>query len=249
MIHVCMVTLGGRDLVELAIASLDKYAGDDVSLDIVDLPKDTTDPWAHGRAIDFWRQRQKIGIRDSDLVTLMDPDCVLLSHRWRIEVDRVFNDPHVGIWGAGASEDWGPRVHASMMVIRGKLFNNYEYSFMPQSLDSRWRDTGGNYSRLASGAWKVIPVERGPDWNGVSAWWGTPIDQHACSYNLQPIPLWSHLGGGSHSDPTRMTRWERVKRFRAIQQRERFKQAVRFHLKDGILGGRLHDERTAWDHT
>lgn len=230
MIHVCMVTLGGRDLVELAIASLNKYAGDDVSLDIVDLPKDTTDPWAHGRAIDFWRQRQKVGIRDSDLVAIMDPDCVLLEATWRREVDRVMsdeNDGNVGIWGAGASEDWGPRVHASMMVIRGKLFNNYEYSFMPQSLDSRWRDTGGNYCRLAAGAgWRVVPAERGVDWNGFSCW------RHSLPLTLvTDYPLWTHLGGGSHSDPTRMTPWQRIKRWRAVQRRERFKALVKEHLR------------------
>ena len=223
MIHFLLVTLGGRDLVELALASIDKYAGE-CEVDLVDLPKDTTDPWAHGRAIDFWRQRQKVGIRDSDLVAIMDPDCVILSEWWRKEVDQAFSDPTVGIWGAGSQKDWGPRVHASMMVIRGKLFNNYEYSFMPQSLDTRWRDTGGNYCRLASGAWKVMPVERGPDWHRFSAWWYG--DSHA--------PLWTHLGGGSHSDVTRMTWKQRYFvpwRRRAIWERERFKRVVKEHMK------------------
>ncbi len=216
MIHFLLVTLGSRDLIELALASIDKYAGE-CEADIVDLPKDTTDPAAHGRAIDFWRHRQKIGIRDTDLVAIMDPDCALLSEWWRREVDAAFVDSQVGIWGAGNAAAWGPRVHASMMVIRGQLFNNYEYSFIPQSADPRWRDTGGNYCRLASGAWKIIPVEQAHDWHGFSAWGS-----------------WTHLGGGSHSDVTRMTWKQRYLvpwRRRAIWKRKRFKRAVREHLK------------------
>ena len=228
MIHFLLVTLGGRDLVELAVASIDKYAGE-CEVDLVDLPKDTTDPWAHGRAIDFWRQRQKVGIHDSDLVAIMDPDCVLLSEWWRREVDRVFSDPTVGIWGAGSFKDWGPRVHASMMVIRGKLFNNYEYSFMPQSLDARWRDTGGNYCRLAQGAgWQIRQVPRGDDWQGFSCW--RHMDNLAL---VTDFPLWTHLGGGSHSDVTRMTWKQRYLvpwRRRAIWERERFKRVVKEHL-------------------
>ena len=215
MIHFLIVTLGCRDLLELAVASIDKYAGE-CMLDIVDLPADTTDPVAHGRAIDFWRQRQKIGIRDTDLVCVMDPDVILLNSGWRAAVDTVFMDHTVGIWGAGMTEDFGPRVHASLMVIRGLVFNTYEYSFVPVNGDPRWRDTGGNYCRLVAGSgWRVVPKQRGLDWHGVSAW-----------------GLWAHLGGGSHSDWARLTWRQRLCRWPAIRQRWAFMRAARTHLRE-----------------
>ncbi len=234
MIHFLLVTLDGKDLLELAIASIDNYAGD-CELDIVDLPAETIDPWAHGRAIDFWRRRQKIGIRDTDLVAIMDPDCAILSDWWRREVDEAFSDPTIGIWGAGSTEDFGPRVHASMMVVRGELFNNYEYSFMPQSTDARWRDTGGNYCRLASQVYTIMPIERGHhyDWHGASAWYPYHMRNHMRFHwdHETLCPMWVHLGGGSFSDPARMTRWQRITQWQAIRRRERFKRAVRSHLQ------------------
>lgn len=218
MIHFLLVTLGGEDLLALALASIDRYAGD-CEVDIVRLPADTTDPFAHGHAIDFWRERQKFGVKDTDAVCIMDPDVVILSEWWRREVDRVLfdeNDGSVGIWGAGSAEDYGPRIHASMMVIRGRLFNDLIRSFAP-CLDPRereWRDTGGLYCMWAKDAgWRLNPVERGQDWHGFAAW-GT----------------WTHLGGGSHSDPTRMTTWQRLRQWKAIARRRTFIKAVTEHL-------------------
>ena len=222
MIHFCIVTLGGRDLVRLCQASLKKYSGFETRWSFPSLsqwtPFDTTD---HGLMLDHWRTEMKGLIRDIDLVVIMDPDCVLLVFRWRHEIDRVFKDSTIGIWGAGSTEDFGPRVHASMMVIRGELWNTLDRSFTPctDPREQTWRDTGGLYCMFAKAAgWQLKPIERGPDWHGVSAWWSGST------------PLWAHLGGGTWSDPTRMTWWQRIRRRKAIQQRRRFIAAVEEHL-------------------
>src|SRR3990167_6619637 len=130
MLHFCIITLGCEDLVELALASIKKYAGDCVG-DVGTLPADTTDPAMHGRAIDLWRARHG-PVADDDLVVVMDPDVVILSVWWRIEMERAFRPDQIGIWGAGSAEDFGPRVHVSMMAIRGKLWNALlPVSFVP----------------------------------------------------------------------------------------------------------------------
>ena len=219
MIHFCIITLGCADLVELALASIKKYAGDCVG-DVGTLPADTTDPAMHGRAIDLWRARHG-PVADNDIVVIMDPDVVILSDEWRREMIATFSNPRIGIWGAGSAEDFGSRVHASMMAIRGKLWNKLPVTFAPGN-DPEWRDTGGNYCKWATwGDWILKPIERGADWHGFSAW---------KSYRWPPVPLWAHLGGGSHSDPTRLTWLQRVRRRQAIRERERFKRVVREHL-------------------
>ncbi len=224
MIHFLIVQLGSDDLMVTALASIDRFAGE-CNVDVVKLPIATTDPRAHGQAIDDWRKFQKFGIADTDIVVLMDPDVVLLSAQWRKELDAAFTDPHLGVWGAGAKEDFGPRVHASMFAVRGSIFNTLERSFTP-CLDLRertWRDTAGLYCMWVHDAgYKVQPVERGPDWHGVSAWWGRVQVPNQALPVWQPVPLWAHLGGGSHSDPARMTTWQQVRNWRSVQRRTRF---------------------------
>ena len=140
MIHFCIITLGCADLVELALASIKKYAGDCVG-DVGTLPADTTDPAMHGRAIDLWRARHG-PVADNDIVVIMDPDVVILYETWRMELDRAFANPQVGIWGAGSTEDFGPRVHASMMAIRGEVWNTLDRSFVPTDNPYPYQHTG-----------------------------------------------------------------------------------------------------------
>ena len=227
LIHFLLVTLGSADLVELALRSIDKYV-DPCTVDLVALPDTTTDPMAHGNAIDFWRIRQKVGVKDSDIVVVMDPDCVILSEWFQREMEQAFTDPKVAIWGAGNQRAWGPRVHASMLAIRGQVFNDYQYTFCAVG-SGDWRDTGGRYCQLVSGAeWKLKPVEQHLDWNGISCW--RHYDPLAL---VTDYPLWAHLGGGSHSDIHRMTWKQRYLvpwRRREIRKRERFKKAVLEHL-------------------
>ena len=225
MIHFCIITLGCADLVELALASIKKYAGDCVG-DVGTLPADTTDPAMHGRAIDLWRARHG-PVADNDIVVIMDPDVVILSHWWRLEMDAAFSNLRVGIWGAGSREDFGPRVHASMMAIRGKLWNYSldipAYTFVPKG-DGAWRDTGGRFCCEATCDWWLLkPVERGRDWLGEFSCWRETTYQTGA-------PMWTHLGGGSHSDPSRLTWPQRIRRWRAIRERERFKRVVKEHL-------------------
>ncbi len=226
MLHFCIITLGCADLVELALASIKKYAGDCVG-DVGTLPMNTTDPAMHGRAIDLWRERRNL-IADHDTVVIMDPDVVILSDWWRREMESAFSDPRVGIWGAGSAEDFGPRVHPSMMVIRGKLWNELPVTFVPGD-DKDWSDAGGHYCKWATwggwGGWTLKPIERGADWHGFSAWgWCCGAQSEFCK------PMWVHLGGGSHSDAARMTWLQRMRRWRAIRERERFKRLVKEHL-------------------
>ena len=228
MIHFLLVTLGSKDLVELALRSIDRYV-DPCTVDLVALPDTTTDPMAHGNAIDFWRIRQKIGVKDSDIVVVMDPDCVILSNWFQLELEYAFAIPNTAIWGAGNRQAWGPRVHASMMAIRGSVFNDYQYTFCAVG-SGDWRDTGGRYCQLVQGAgWKLIPVEQDKDWNGVSGWVCAGLKNNG----WLGYWMWAHLGGGSHSDVTRMT-WKQRHlvpwRRREIRKRERFKKAVREHL-------------------
>jgi hypothetical protein len=246
----------------VALQSIHRYAGT-CRTDIVDLPPATTDPRAHGAAIDEWRRDQAGQVQDTDTVVIMDPDVALLSEWWRRELDHVLldeNPGNVGIWGAGSAEDFGPRVHASMMAIRGRLWNFSQATFLPIGTGP-WRDTGGFYCEQAVNlGWKVKPVERGKDWKWeYSAWYPTPLNEggapfygmgpsHVCENCGAPwhrecgacaaewdhpcrlTPMWTHLGGGSHSDPARMTWLQRIKRWKAVQQREEFKRLVREHL-------------------
>ena len=241
MIHVLIVALGSRDLIDLARRSLHRYAHD-VTTHVEELPATTNDPRAHGAAIDRWRDAMRDPdimswrgpIRDTDTVVIMDPDVAILSEWWLREMIRVLYDENpgdVGIWGAGSAEDFGPRVHASMMAIRGTLWNTSQATFLPIGTGP-WRDTGGFYCEQAMKlGWKVVPVERGSDWNRFSAWWKIGSKYGDLANGIEERgPMWTHLGGGSHSDPTRMTWWQRIKRRRAVRERERFKAAVREHL-------------------
>jgi len=217
MVHFILVTLGGHDLLTVALASVDKYAGD-CNVDIVESQSDKGS-WAHGDALDHWRRAQKVGVLDSDIVCVMDPDVVLLSEWWRREMEYQFSDARVGIWGAGAREDFGPRVHASMMCIRGQVFNDMEATFRPV-FGGQWRDTGGAYCRMASvTGWKVVPHERGKDWRGYSCWRLSGGDA-----------MWAHLGSGVTSDPKRMTRWQRVVKWSHVRRRRAFVRAAQTHL-------------------
>lgn len=243
MIHFCIVTLGSGDLRDMCVASIAKYAGQNVSVNQVPLPSDTCDPRAHGQAIDEWRRTWKGAIKDTDIVCVMDPDCILLSVWWRIELERAFADwshadSYVGIWGAGSKEDFGPRVHASMMCVQGKLWNQAEWGFAPctDPRERTWRDTGGLFCLWAvDHGWRVRPVERGPDWQGASAYWPFPYRNRLWDepfyYYHERAPMWSHLGGGTHSDPQRLTWWQRYKRRKQIKQRHRWAGAVKEHLK------------------
>lgn len=228
-LHFLIVQLGSEDLMEVALASIDRFAGE-CNVDIVKLPDNTSSPRAHGEAIDHWRRHQQVSVMDSDVVVLMDPDVVLLSDYWRKELDLAFKNPLIGIWGAGSREDFGPRVHASMFAVRGSIFNTLERSFTP-CLDLReriWRDTGGLYCMWVKYAgWDLKPVERdhASDWCDEFSQWrafdGTPPEP----------PMWSHLGGGSHSDPKRLTWWQRQRRHRQIAQRRRWLRAAKTVLE------------------
>lgn len=232
--HFIICTLGSADLVQLCLHSIRRFGGN-CMVDIVDLPADTTDPAAHGYALNQWRQTYDGQVADDDVVVIMDPDCALLSAQWRIEMERAFSAPHVAIWGAGAQEDFGPRVHASMMCIRGSFWNrrwmlNYGFVPCPDAREYKWRDTGGLVCMWAKAIGLTVqPLERGPDWHGASAWWGMkPVPSEA----FMPAPLWSHLGGGTHSDVTRLTWWQRQRRRRAIKQRRRWIKAVQTLLSN-----------------
>ena len=240
MIHVLIVALGSHDLVDLARQSFHHYTqAHSVTSHVEELPLNTNDSRAHGAAIDRWRdtlrEPQILGWRgpvwDSDIVVIMDPDVAILSEWWLREMERVLLDENpgdVGIWGAGSAEDFGPRVHASMMAIRGRLWNFSQATFLPIGTGP-WRDTGGFYCEQAVKlGWKVVPVERGADWGDFSCW--RMQRRHDVAKPGLDSPIWTHLGGGSHSDPTRMTWWQRIKRRRAVRERERFKAAVREHL-------------------
>lgn len=223
-IHMLICALGGDDLLPVCLASVVTYTR--ITPDIRYIPVNTTDPCEHGRTIDTWRQESLAYVKDEDVVAIVDPDVVLLSHQWQHEVKRAFANPAVGVWGAGSQEDFGPRVHASMLCVRGALWRDPGTgplsSFVP-CLDPRervWRDTGGMFCLGAVMAWWAVqPVERGPDWHGASAYWH------------EGIPMWSHLGGGTHSDPARLTWWQRLRRRQAIQQRYRWRTAAWQHLQ------------------
>ena len=195
--HFVVCALGGQDLLEACIASIDTFGGEATTLDVIKLPDDTTDPAAHGRAFDQWRAAHRV-MPPGDVIVLMDPDCALLSHGWRRELERAMALPEVGLWGAGSTKDYGPRVHASLCAIRGDLWNTSAATFLPIGAGP-WRDTAG------SAAWWAM--ERQRLWSA-------------------PRLLWSHLGGGSHSDPLRMTPWQRVKRWRRVQGRRIWREAV-----------------------
>ena len=221
MICICMVTLGGKDLVRLASRSIRRYVESCALWERP--PVDPVDANSHGRAIDAWREETRGQIRSDDIVVIMDPDCAILSPRWVTMMEAAILRDGIGIWGAGSIQDFGPRVHASMLAVNGRLWNEIPAAtFVPSTrLETRWRDTGGLYCRIAQiKGWKLRPVERGPDWNGFSAWWdgGTP--------------LWTHLGGGTHSDPTRMTWAQRAWRWRAVRERQRFIRCVERRINE-----------------
>ena len=235
MIYFCLVTLGGDDLVRLAIRSIQRYVKEPYQIHEFPLADPVT-PASHGQAINVWRTRYQQEVKETDYVVIMDPDVAILSPWWQREATRAFDDPTVGIWGAGASEDFRLRVHASMMVIRGSAWKTLDRSFTPctDPRERDWRDTGGLYCMFAKAAgWKVVPVERGLDWHGVSAWyaqprntlWGVPLAEGGCR------AMWAHLGGGTWSDPTRMTRWQRIRRRTVIRQRRQFISIVQSHMQ------------------
>lgn len=245
MIHFLIITLGSADLVALALSSIRRYAPASM-IDLVPLHPSTNGARAHGAAIDQWRDTYAGQVADGDVVVIMDPDVVLLSAQWCKEVEGAFADERVGIWGAGARDDFGPRVHAHMMCIRGRVWNTVQATFTPcrDMRERAWRDTGGLYCLAAIDAgWQVQPLERGPDWHGVSAWWGrqewsvqTTMTILATAYAhldatpkkmYTPTPLWAHLGSSTHSDPLRLTWWQRLRRWRQIKQRRQFIAAVR----------------------
>ena len=220
--HFVVCALGGQDLLEACIASIDTFGGEATTLDVIKLPDDTTDPAVHGRAFDQWRAAHRV-MPPGDVIVLMDPDCALLSHGWRRELERAMALPEVGLWGAGSTKDYGPRVHASLCAIRGDLWNTSAATFLPIGAGP-WRDTAGHYCQQAAQlSWRVLPYERGVDWVGGSAAWWAMERQRLWS---APRLLWSHLGGGSHSDPLRMTPWQRVKRWRRVQGRRIWREAV-----------------------
>lgn len=218
--HFVICALGSADLLRLAVASIHKFAGES-TLDIVTLSdKAVGDAHAHGRALDQWRDsHEREQVSNDDVVVIMDPDAVILSLQWRKEMEATFTlMPKVGIWGAGCREDFGLRVHPSMMAIRGTLFNTSSASFKPYSRkgDRDWRDTAGWYCKVARDkGWRLWREERalGHDWHGAAAW---------CHWRAPNVPMWVHLGGGTWSDPARLTWWQRQRRRQAIKTRRRF---------------------------
>ncbi len=226
--HFVICYLGGMDLLQLAVASIHKFAGD-ATVDLVKIPEvKLGDPQAHGLALDQWSRESMVEtyIDDRDVVVVMDPDAAILSHKFRMRLEDVFDDPNVGIWGAGCREDFGLRVHPMMMAIRGKLFNlqaEKETTFRPFVPDGQqeWRDTGGWYCKCAvTRGWELVREERrlGQDWHGAAA--------------FGEGPLFVHLGGGTWSDPARMSWLQRVKNRRAIQRRRSFIAAVESVLRE-----------------
>lgn len=231
MLHILVCALGGDDLLDVCLASVAKYAGSDYRLHVRYVPTDSTDPADHGRTINLWRQQQPVS--NEDIVALMDPDCVLLSDWWRREMERAFALVSAGVWGAGSKEDFGPRVHASMMCVRGWLWNQPTFGFTPcpDPRERTWRDTGGLFCLSAVEAgWRVLPVERGEDWHGASAYWPSLYRNRLWDHCHERGPMWSHLGGGTHSDPTRLTWLQRLHRYKQIKQRHRWLAAVKAHL-------------------
>ena len=234
--HFVICSLGSTDLLELAIASVHKFAGD-ATLDHITIPdSELGNPNAHGRALTQWAyDPQREPIPDDDVVVIMDPDVAILSPKWRAQMERAFNlDPNLGIWGAGCMEDFGLRIHPSMMVIRGKTFNTMSATFRPFSRpgDTEWLDTGGWYCKCARDkGWNLQRVERALhyDWQGFSAWyWEHAIYlQHAWDHEREVMPMWVHLGGGTWSDPTRLNLWQRLRRRQAIAKRRKFVEAVK----------------------
>jgi hypothetical protein len=229
--HFVVCTLGSADLVAVCVASIEKFGGD-AQLHLIQLPDSAyLNPLAHGRALDQWRnaiEDRAIPISDHDVVVIMDPDCAILSPQWRPVMEKAFaNDPHLGVWGAGSREDFGPRVHPSMMVIRASLFVRLTSSFQPRG-EGDWRDTGGWYCKcVVAGGWRVTPVERahGWDWHGASAWYDPWVKlslRTLWDHGIAPMPLWSHLGGGTHTDVSRLTWWQRQARRPAIRRRRRW---------------------------
>ena len=234
--HFVICTLGSQDLVELAVASIHKFAGD-ATLDLIQLPESALgDRNAHGHALDQWqRNEEREPIPDEDVVVVMDPDVAILSDKWRTEMERTFKLlPKVGIWGAGCTEDFGLRIHPSMMVIRGVVFNTLTSSFKPfhRPTDTQWLDTGGWYCKCAvNRGWKLWREERalGHDWHGAAAWYDVTATylRHKWDHEeTTPLPMWVHLGGGTWSDPTRLTWWQRQRRRSALAKRRKFIEAV-----------------------
>lgn len=233
--HFVICTLGSADLLEVAIASVHKFAGD-ATLDLIELPERALgDRDAHGRALDQWqREPGREAIPDHDVVVIMDPDVAILSAHWRVEMERTLRVmPNVGIWGAGCREDFGLRVHPSMMVIRGTVFNTLTSTFRPFARpgDTEFLDTAGWYCKCARDkGWKLWREERalGYDWHGAAAWYPYTATflRHAWEHEQTPTPMWAHLGGGTWSDPARLTWWQRQRRRRAVAKRREFIAAV-----------------------
>lgn len=238
--HFVICTLGSPDLLELAIASVHKYAGE-TTLDLLRLPESAYgNPAAHGNALDTWRNEmvEQRAFPDEDAVVIMDPDTVILTSDWRTEMETTFRHmSKVGIWGAGCREDFGLRIHPSMMAIRGTVFNNLTATFRPFARpgDREWLDTGGWYCKCARDhGWKLWREERalGYDWHGASAWYAhsTQYLRHQYAHHTYITPMWVHLGGGTHSDPARLNWVQKLRRRRAIATRRRFVAAVKEHL-------------------
>lgn len=224
--HFVICHIGSYDLIQLAVASIHKFAGD-ATVDLVEIPDSKFgDPQAHGRALDQWSREAllEMDIDDRDVVVVMDPDAAILSHTFRPRMEAVFANPNVGIWGAGCREDFGLRVHPMLMAIRGKLFNlqaGLETTFRPLAPEhsTEWRDTGGWYCKCAvTRGWELKREERrlGQDWHWAAAFGNHPAVR----------PMFVHLGGGTTSDPARMNWLQRVKNRRAIQRRRSFITAV-----------------------
>ena len=234
--HFVICVLGSADLLELAIASVHKFAGD-ATLDLIQLPDSAYgNAFAHGRALDQWRTKvERDPIPDEDVVVLMDPDTAILSPHWRVAMERAFAlFPQVGVWGAGCTEDMGRRIHPSMMAIRGKAFNTLTATFRDfhRPTDTEWLDTGGWYCKCAEAhGWQLFGVERalGFDWHGAAAWYreGSDTLRHLWDHEIEVTPMWVHLGGGTHSDPARLNWWQRLRRRQAIAKRRRFIEAVK----------------------
>lgn len=147
----------------------------------------------------------KIGTT-SNLIAIVDNDVMLLHSFWETLILLEFSDPTVGAWGAGWMD---PRViHASMLVMRGDLFQQIK-SFYPE----------GNYDTGGLACWQIeqmgyrlvrVPVDPKP--------W-------ALHRTARTWHHWVHLGGGTHSDWTQLTWLQRIKRIRRIYERKKFLRA------------------------
>jgi hypothetical protein len=221
--------LGSADLVALAVASIEKFAGD-ATVDLIQLRESALgDPNAHGRALDQWRlNTEREPIPDEDVVVIMDPDAAITSPLWRKQLEYAMWFPQVGIWGAGCKEDFGARIHPLMMAIRGKCFNEIDATFRPFHREGtfEWRDTAGWYCKCAlTKGWTLRAVERFGTYQKASGnWWRVP-DVQAWVFGFDT--LFVHLGGGTWSDPTRLTWWQRQRRRRALRLRRRYVAEVR----------------------